>query len=207
MTAKAPRAPAAPMDWIRLTYWIAAGSVAVTLWNAPHRWLRARRSGTETRRASYHVANLVAAAIIAAWLLSALHFVPDDLLFPAGAAAWVSPLGLALALPGFAFALWARRRLGRWFVPTAAVLEGQSLEQAGPYAFVRHPFYAGLWWALAWGSLALNSVATLIAAALMAPVLSVLARGEEALLHQHFASTYEDYARRVPRWVPRRRRR
>ena len=76
---------------------------------------------------------------------------------------------------------------------------------AGPYLYLRNPLFAGVVLVLAGATLALRSrplaVGTLaLAAALHAWVV----RREEPLLRARFGVAYEEYLRRVPRWMPRR---
>jgi protein-S-isoprenylcysteine O-methyltransferase Ste14 len=76
---------------------------------------------------------------------------------------------------------------------------------AGPYRYLRNPLFAGLVLTLAGTALAARSgwiaaVATIVAGALHAWVV----RREEPRLLAHFGLAYEEYLRRVPRWLPRR---
>jgi protein-S-isoprenylcysteine O-methyltransferase Ste14 len=92
--------------------------------------------------------------------------------------------------------------LGRNRTPFPQPRAGSELIQHGIYACVRHPLYtsvmlASLGWALLW-----QSVAAFIAALTLIPFFHAKARREEAFLRQTF-SGYADYARRVPRFLPR----
>jgi protein-S-isoprenylcysteine O-methyltransferase Ste14 len=78
---------------------------------------------------------------------------------------------------------------------------------AGPYLRTRNPLYAGALVTAAGAALAIGSpligLATLVAA-LGAHLLVV--RVEEPRLRARFGVAYEEYLRRVPRWLPARRR-
>jgi protein-S-isoprenylcysteine O-methyltransferase Ste14 len=76
----------------------------------------------------------------------------------------------------------------------------------GIYARVRHPRYVEV----AIGTLAYalfaNHVATYVLWLLLLPALLLLVRLEERELRERFGPAWEEYAARVPRFVPRRRR-
>lgn len=77
---------------------------------------------------------------------------------------------------------------------------------AGPYVRVRNPLLGGMAVALLGFALATGSRAatTLAAAGWLAAHLWVV-RVEEPRLRARFGAAYEEYLRRVPRWLPRRR--
>jgi protein-S-isoprenylcysteine O-methyltransferase Ste14 len=76
------------------------------------------------------------------------------------------------------------------------IAEGQHVIASGPYAFVRHPMYAGALIMIAGIPLALGSWFGLVPAALMVPVLVWRLIREEAFLVNHLAG-YSDYRDRV----------
>ena len=92
-----------------------------------------------------------------------------------------------------------------WRVLYAAQHEGR-LASTGPYARLRHPQYVGFLAVMVGFLLQWPTVLTL----LMFPVLVVvywrLARKEEQILVRQFGTAYQDYARRVPGFLPRFRR-
>lgn len=80
--------------------------------------------------------------------------------------------------------------------------DGSELVQGGIYACVRHPLYtsvmlASFGWALIW-----QSGSSLLAAMALVPFFHAKARREERWLGKKFPG-YPDYARRVPRFLPR----
>jgi protein-S-isoprenylcysteine O-methyltransferase Ste14 len=92
--------------------------------------------------------------------------------------------------------------LGRNRTPFPQPRAGSELIQHGIYALVRHPLYTSvmlvsLGWALIW-----QSVAAFAAALTLIPFFYAKAIQEERWLRQTF-SGYADYARRVPRFLPR----
>jgi protein-S-isoprenylcysteine O-methyltransferase Ste14 len=92
--------------------------------------------------------------------------------------------------------------LGKNRTPFPQPRAGAQLIQHGIYARVRHPLYtsvmlASLGWAFIW-----QSVASFVAALTLLPFFHAKARHEERWLYERF-SAYADYARRVPRFLPR----
>lgn len=76
----------------------------------------------------------------------------------------------------------------------------------GLFAHIRHPRYAQLTLAfLGWALLA-NYLAGYVLFALWLPTLPAIVALEERELRDRFGRAYEDYCRRVPRFVPRWRR-
>jgi protein-S-isoprenylcysteine O-methyltransferase Ste14 len=53
------------------------------------------------------------------------------------------PAGIVLMLAGVAFRWYAIRVLGRFFTVVVAVSPGQTVVEAGPYRWLRHPSYSG----------------------------------------------------------------
>jgi protein-S-isoprenylcysteine O-methyltransferase Ste14 len=111
---------------------------------------------------------------------------------------------VTLAFGSAMLGLLAVRELGKQWSLTARVLATHELVQTGPFAQVRHPIYSALLGLLLATGLAL-STALLTAAAVVIYLAGTYWRAlrEEALLRAHFGAAYDDYARRVPRLLPR----
>ena len=110
--------------------------------------------------------------------------------------------GLVLLVAGGGFGIAAITVLGRNRTPFPQPLEGSELVQRGIYARVRHPLYTSvmlvsLGWALLW-----QSGPAFVAALALLPFFHAKARREEQWLSGQFPG-YPDYARRVPRFLPR----
>jgi len=118
----------------------------------------------------------------------------------AGAVAWT---GVALAGAGLALRIAAMAKLGARFSPLVALQRGHALETGGPYAWVRHPGYAGALLACVGGSMAFGSMAALPLPALMLAAQLARVRAEEALLSRHFGDAWRDYAARTGVLLPR----
>jgi hypothetical protein len=113
-------------------------------------------------------------------------------------------LTITLAFGSAILGLLAVRELGKQWSLTARVLAAHELVQTGPFGQVRHPIYSALLGLLLATGLAL-STAWLTALAALVYLAGTYWRAlrEEALLRAHFGAAYEDYARRVPRLLPR----
>jgi protein-S-isoprenylcysteine O-methyltransferase Ste14 len=138
----------------------------------------------------------IGAPWLVGWLLTSSWGDPVDL------GAWRFSVGAGLVLffivwNGWALLLFARHRTG--------LLPGQATEtliEDGPYRFSRNPLYVGL--------LALYLGLALLAPTFWGLVLFPAAvllvywgaiRPEEQFLHKRFGRAYDDYTRRVRRWL------
>lgn len=111
-------------------------------------------------------------------------------------------IGTALVLVGAWLGIAGVRVLGMNRTPFPEPKPGSQLITTGIYARVRHPLYAsviaiGFGWALLW-----RSGPALALAVAQAVFFYAKARFEERLLRERF-DEYADYARRVPRLLPR----
>ncbi|MGQ9554287.1 MAG: methyltransferase family protein [Anaerolineae bacterium] len=114
--------------------------------------------------------------------------------------------GLVLFLGGLLLLLWPRRTLGAlWGFSTSFGTQLRAQHQLithGPFAFIRHPMYSGLWLMLAGAVLAYHTWGSL--AYLVGFVVSLRRRAqlEDKVLEARFGAEWRDYAARVPRFVP-----
>ena len=112
-------------------------------------------------------------------------------------------LAPVLGLSSVSLGLSAVRTLGKQWSYEARLIEGHELVTDGPYGWVRHPIYTamlgkllasnfafGAWWGL------------IIAGGVFVAGTLIRIRAEEKLLRDAFGTAYEDYARRVPAFVP-----
>ena len=114
--------------------------------------------------------------------------------------------GLILVVAGVALysmcAFWGFALRGKG--TPAPIDPPKKLVVEGPYLIVRNPMY----WSVAfviWGeALVFRSVALAeIAAAFFAATMVFVMLYEEPALRHTFGAEYEEYCRRVPRWIPR----
>lgn len=110
---------------------------------------------------------------------------------------------VALTVPAFLFAWWARLHLGRLWSGAITRKEGHRLIDTGPYALVRHPIYTGLIAAALVTAVAEETLQALLGAALITLGLWGKAALEERFLRQEFGPVlYDAYCRRVPMLIP-----
>ncbi len=83
----------------------------------------------------------------------------------------------------------------------------RALITNGIYARVRHPRYVQLLIALVGYALIANHLASYVVVALWLPAIHVVVALEEKELIEHFGESYANYCLRVPKFIPRIRRR
>src|SRR5580698_8155168 len=97
----------------------------------------------------------------------------------------------------------AVRTLGKQWTYVARTIEGHELITQGPYQLVRNPIYLGMFGMMvAWG-LSLSVWPALLGAIVIFLLGTfVRIRSEEKLLRATFGAQFDDYARRVPAFLP-----
>lgn len=111
--------------------------------------------------------------------------------------AWLHVVGLAGMSAGFGVVIWSMA-VNRFFVPTVRLQpeRGHHLITTGPYAYVRHPGYAGIVLGVLASGVALGSWVSLIPmAALIAAIVGRL-RNEDRFLQENLEG-YKNYATEV----------
>jgi protein-S-isoprenylcysteine O-methyltransferase Ste14 len=122
-------------------------------------------------------------------------------IYGGSAPAWVSALGLLIALWGMWLALGARVQLG--FFTSGRTAGHPVLVKSGFYRYVRHPIYAGRYlvtfgWPLIYGA-PITAVLTLIAGGVFA---HRRMKSEEAEMRAQFGEEYDAYIRGTDALVP-----
>jgi protein-S-isoprenylcysteine O-methyltransferase Ste14 len=154
------------------------------------------------RTAKPYARQLFARAVVAALVILVVRSRPADI---STRAIVLSPafrvLGILICAGGIAFAISARRRLGKnWGMPMS-VHESPELIMTGPYARVRHPIYTGVIIALIGNALAL-SLWWLVAVVAALAYFGYAARREERTMLATFPGQYAEYQRRTKMIVP-----
>lgn len=111
--------------------------------------------------------------------------------------------GVALIWIGMIFRWYAVRTLGKFFTFSVAIQSGQTVVQAGPYRYIRHPSYTGALITLLGVGLGLGNWAGLLALMIFTGV----AYGyriyvEELALVGALGQPYEEYRQRTARLIP-----
>jgi protein-S-isoprenylcysteine O-methyltransferase Ste14 len=124
-----------------------------------------------------------------------------------GASLWnPSPISDAiadiLALSGLAIMLWARVTLGRNWSGGVVLKEDHELIQRGPYAYVRHPIYSGVFLLLLGFAVLEGRLSTFGVVLTVIVLLWLKASQEEKLLVSHFPAEYPAYRKRVKALIP-----
>jgi protein-S-isoprenylcysteine O-methyltransferase Ste14 len=119
------------------------------------------------------------------------------LTFPYGAML----VGAALTVLGVGFAVWARLTLGsNWGMPMT-LRENPELVTGGPYAYVRHPIYTGLIFAVLGTALVLGGI--WLSIFVVSSIYFALSAGrEEKDMVERFPDAYPAYRARTKRLVP-----
>jgi protein-S-isoprenylcysteine O-methyltransferase Ste14 len=112
-------------------------------------------------------------------------------------------LAPVLGFASIGIGLAAVRTLGKEWSYEARLIEGHRLVTDGPYRFVRHPIYTAMLGKLVASNFAFGAwLGLLIAGGVFVVGTLIRIRAEEKLLREAFGAAYEDYARRVPAFVP-----
>ncbi len=116
-------------------------------------------------------------------------------------------LGATLAIAALVLSQWAF-----WCIPSLSsghyVLPDQKVVARGPYAWIRHPMYLGVF--LIWLGLAAaycNILVLAVALVYVVPIYVLYIRSEEELLQAQFGDSYRGYQQRVGMLLPRHTRR
>lgn len=110
-------------------------------------------------------------------------------------------IGVALCALGVALAIWARANLGRnWGMPMSRK-ESPELVTTGPYAFVRHPIYTGMLFAMC-GSAMTVSIIWVVPLIFFGAYFIYSARREEKILIETFPEQYPAYMKRTRMLFP-----
>jgi protein-S-isoprenylcysteine O-methyltransferase Ste14 len=118
--------------------------------------------------------------------------------------AWATALGAVLQMP-FLWLFWrSHADLDRNWSLGLEIRKDHELVTTGVYRYVRHPMYAAIWLSALTQPLLIHNW---IAGALAIPAFGALwlfrTPNEEAMLRASFGDSYESYARRTGRLLPR----
>jgi protein-S-isoprenylcysteine O-methyltransferase Ste14 len=110
--------------------------------------------------------------------------------------------GIALIAIGLATAVTAAGHFRRAGTPVKPFSRSTALVTAGPYRYTRNPMYLGLAVILVGVALALESLTPFFVIPVFVVVITVgFIVPEEAMLKERFGDAYDDFQRRVRRWL------
>lgn len=112
------------------------------------------------------------------------------------------PLGLLVQGASAAFAIWARRHLGRYWSGAITTKADHQLVRSGPYRFVRHPIYSGMLGMFLGTALVSGAWHGLVGMALISIAYWRKIRLEEAALRAVIGEEYATYSRHTKALVP-----
>ncbi len=116
---------------------------------------------------------------------------------------WSFFLGLSIGILGYALVYWGYWTLGQYFSAEMVIYQGQELVERGPYRFVRHPVYSGIFFAVIGGGFAVQSwVAVILLVIMYAILFRYRIAAEEKVLISEFGEQYQSYSKRVKRLIP-----
>ena len=116
---------------------------------------------------------------------------------------WIAMLGALLTAAGVAFAIWARRHIGRNWSGQVTIRKEHELIRTGPYSHIRHPIYTGILLAVAGTTLAIGEYRAIVAFAVIAIGFVVKARREESFLATQFGPAFDEHRRQTGFFLPR----
>jgi protein-S-isoprenylcysteine O-methyltransferase Ste14 len=121
-------------------FYVVLGTFGASEWSIRYR-SRMNRGGTQRDRGSLYVVILAAVLGVGA----AFAFAQDVRWAGVSVARWpIFVLGLAIVVLGVALRQWAVLSLGRFFTVQVRVRSDQTVVDAGPYRWVRHPSYSAI---------------------------------------------------------------
>jgi protein-S-isoprenylcysteine O-methyltransferase Ste14 len=121
----------------------------------------------------------------------------------------VGELGMAVVAIVLAYGsswlcLQAVRTLGKQWTYQARVIKGHELVTQGPYAMVRNPIYLGMFGGILSTGVAFSRWWNFLAAVIVFLIGNrIRIQAEEKLLRESFGAQFDDYAHRVPAFLPR----
>jgi protein-S-isoprenylcysteine O-methyltransferase Ste14 len=111
-------------------------------------------------------------------------------------------IGIPLCAAGVAFAIWARRTLGTNWSGNPTIKEGHELIKNGPYRWVRHPIYAGIFFGLLGTFVGSGRVRTLVVVVGATLCVVVKLWIEEGLMLKQFPEAYAAYRKQTKTLIP-----
>lgn len=110
-------------------------------------------------------------------------------------------LGFLISIIGVVFASWAKFVMGtNWGRPAQHDKKQSQLVSTGPFAYSRNPIYVGLFLLFFGQQVALQSYG-IVLLLVFAYAIWQAVHIEEKLLNKHFGEAYDEYKKRIPRFI------
>ena len=195
---------------LRLLPFSAGPVITLVFWCACAAWImpeiiawRIKRSTDFSKIRDQGSLNLI---VVLWWVGIAMDSLVS-LLLPNGAIMWkrnsVFFAGIFLMLLGVALRWYSAAILGKYFTFDVAIQGGQTLIEAGPYRYIRHPSYSGALLSLLGFGLALGNWAGLaVALSCLGFAYAYRIPIEEAALTSALGDNYKQYMKRTKRLLP-----
>jgi protein-S-isoprenylcysteine O-methyltransferase Ste14 len=144
--------------------------------------------------------SLFVAGFGVAWLLET--YVRRIPIIRTGSTTTIEMIGTILLILGFILMIWGMLTFARARTAILPIHAASRIVDHGPYSYTRNPMYVGMSLAYFGGVFVMNSVWAVILFPFVIALLSrfVIAR-EERYLSSAFGEDYENYRRRVRRWI------
>ncbi|HEY6464573.1 MAG TPA: isoprenylcysteine carboxylmethyltransferase family protein [Candidatus Acidoferrales bacterium] len=109
----------------------------------------------------------------------------------------------AIGVTSILFCYTAMRTLGKQWSLIARIVSGHELIQQGPFSIVRNPIYLAMFGLLLQAGIVVSVWQAIVPAIVLFLIGTwIRIREEEKILRQQFGSQFDDYARRVPAFIP-----
>jgi protein-S-isoprenylcysteine O-methyltransferase Ste14 len=158
-----------------------------------------RRSGGNTKRKDSGSVLIIrvlmyVSVMIAIWFdLENIAMLPD----------WVFYPGIMIIVIGIIVRQWAIFVLGRFFTTTVSVQKSQKVIDHGPYRYIRHPSYLGIFLIIVGIGLALHTWGGILVLLVMNGIaLGYRMHVEEKVLVSELGDDYVQYMKRTKRLIP-----
>jgi protein-S-isoprenylcysteine O-methyltransferase Ste14 len=111
--------------------------------------------------------------------------------------------GVALCVLTAALLIWTLRSLGKNLTDTVVTRQAHTLVTAGPYRWVRHPFYDCMFLFMLGTSLMMANWFVTASGLIVFTILAARSTTEEEKLLERFGEPYRAYRTRTGRFLPR----
>ncbi|HEY2137281.1 MAG TPA: isoprenylcysteine carboxylmethyltransferase family protein [Xanthobacteraceae bacterium] len=184
--------------WLILVFWL----VFVAVWAVSAVGVKRTAGGAWVWWREIGVRVGILALVLLALRMSVFrHAVRSARLYAVNTSPLLGLVGVVLCALGIGCAIAARVHLGRnWGMPMSRK-EDPELVTSGPYAYVRHPIYSGILFALL-GSAVAQSLFWLLPLVVCVGYFIYSAWREEKLMSEQFPDSYPAYARRTKMLLP-----